>query len=316
MTGPGDDGSGTSGAGPTIAQLRRQMAARLAAGNVDNPELDARLLLAYVLRCAPGDLLDHGASPALPEVRASAETLLSRRLSGEPVARILGRKEFWSLSFRLSPETLVPRPDTETVVEAALSLFPDPAAPLSILDLGTGTGAILAALLTERPAARGIAVDRSENAARTARDNLEANHLSGRAAVIVADWGTALAGGFDLVVSNPPYIAEGEMAGLAIDVRRHDPRPALVAGADGLAAYRAIAADLPRLLKPGGIAILELGAGQEPAVAALVQATGLRVLGPARADLAGIPRALCARRPDATRGPADEKTLGTFEGNG
>ncbi|MFG1201855.1 peptide chain release factor N(5)-glutamine methyltransferase [Xanthobacter aminoxidans] len=312
MPGPGD----TPAADLTIAQLRRLMTARLAAGGVETPELDARLLLAHALGCPPGELLSHGAAPAAPDMLAATEALLARRLAGEPVARIFGHKEFWSLTFRLSPDTLVPRPDTETLVEAALSLFPDRAAPLRILDLGTGTGAILAALLSEWPAATGIAVDRSGNAARTARDNLEANGLEDRASVLVGDWGTALAGGFDLVVSNPPYIAEDEMAGLAVDVRLHDPRLALVAGADGLAAYRIIAADLPRLLKPGGVAVLELGAGQEPAVATLVQAAGLGLLGPAHADLGGIPRALCARWPGAAHPPADEKRLGTFEGNG
>lgn len=312
MTGHGD----ASAAGPTIAQLRRQMAARLAAGGVDTPELDARLLLAHILGCDAGALLARGLDPASAENRSAAEANLARRLAGEPVARIIGHKEFWSLDFRLSPDTLVPRPDTETVVEAALSLFPDRAAPLRILDLGTGTGAILAALLVERPAATGVAVDRSEDAARTARHNFEANGLSARTSLIVGDWGSALAGGFDLVVSNPPYIGEGEMADLAVDVRVHDPRLALVAGDDGLAAYRAIAADLPRLLKPRGTAVLELGLGQEPAVAALVEAAGLSVLGPARADLAGIPRALCARLAGAARGTDDEKTLGTLERNG
>lgn len=312
MPGPGN----TPAADLTIAQLRRQMTARLAAGGVETPELDARLLLAHALGCPPGELLERGTASAAPELSAAAEALLARRLAGEPVARIFGQKEFWSLTFHLSSDTLVPRPDTETLVEAALSLFPDRAAPLRILDLGTGTGAILAALLSERPAATGIAVDRSENAARTARDNLEANGLADRASVLVGDWGTALVGGFDLVVSNPPYITEDEMAGLAVDVRLHDPRLALVAGADGLAAYRIIAADLPRLLKPGGVAVLELGAGQEPAVSALVQAAGLWILGQARADLSGIPRALCARLPGVAHPPADEKRLGTFERNG
>lgn len=311
MDGPGDKPE----AEPTIAQLRRQMTARLAAGGVETPELDARLLLAHALGFAPVDFLSRGETSVPSTLHSAADTLLARRLAGEPVARILGHKEFWSLTFQLSAETLVPRPDTETVVEAVLSLIPDRAAPLRILDLGTGTGAILAAILTERPAATGIAVDYSESAARTARLNFEANGLSGRVAALVADWGTAVAGGFDLVVSNPPYIAEGEMAGLAVDVRLHDPRRALVAGADGLTAYRAIAADLPRLLKPGGVAVLELGAGQEPAVADLVQQAGLNVLGPARADLAGIPRALCARWRGATQNPADEKRLGTSEGN-
>lgn len=273
------------------------MAAALAAAGMESPDLDARLLLAHALGCAPGDLLARADDPVPRDAAARADGMLARRLGGEPVARILGTREFWSLELRLSPETLVPRPDTETVVEAALALVGDRSAPLRILDLGTGTGAILAALLVELPRAEGIGVDRSEGAARTARDNLHAHGLAGRGHVTVGDWGEALRGGFDLVVSNPPYIRQVDMAGLAPEVRLHDPPLALVAGADGLSAYRAIAADLMRLLVAGGSAVLELGAGQEPQVAALVQEAGLVVPGPARADLSGVARALIALRP-------------------
>lgn len=281
----------------TIGALRRQMAQALAAAGVETPDLDARLLLAEALRLPPSDLTLRADAVVPPPAEAEARAFLARRRGGEPVARIRGRKEFWSLDFRLSPETLVPRADTETVVEAALDLCPDPAAALRVLDLGTGTGAILAAVLAERPNAFGVGVDRSEAAACTARDNLARNGLGDRAQVVVGDWGAALAGGFDLVVSNPPYITAAAMAGLPAEVRRHDPELALVAGEDGLCAYRAIAADLPRLLRPGGAGVLELGAGQEPEVAALLTAAGLRVADPARRDLAGIPRALAARRP-------------------
>lgn len=281
----------------TIDALRRQMAAALASAGVETPHLDARLLVAHALGCAPAELLARGDTIPPPAAEAAAHALLARRLAGEPVARILGEREFWSLPFRLSPETLVPRPDTETLVEAALAHCPDRAAPLRILDLGTGTGALLAALLVELPHASGIGVDRSEGAARTARDNLARNGLGGRGRIVVGDWGAALTGGFDLVVSNPPYIRTGDMAGLDREVRLHDPALALVAGADGLDAYRAITADLPRLLAPGGLAVLELGAGQEPQVTSLVEAAGLTVPGPARPDLSDVPRALCALRP-------------------
>ena len=281
---------------PTIGALRRQLAATLVAAGVETPDLDARLLLAQALGCAPGDLTLRADAPVPPEAEAAARAFAERRAGGEPVARIRGRREFWSLDLHLSPDTLVPRPDTETLVEAALAEVDDRRRPLTILDLGTGTGAILAALLVELPNATGIAVDRAEGAALTARDNLARNGLAARAQVVIGDWGTALAGGFDLVVSNPPYITSSAMLELPDEVRLHDPRLALEAGTDGLLAYRAIAADLPRLLSAGGSAVLELGAGQEPAVAELVAAAGLEVAGPARRDLSGIPRALVARR--------------------
>lgn len=279
----------------TVSAFCRQMAAELSVSGVDAPELEARILLARALRCERSELLSRSDDPVPQAAAREAQGLLLRRISGEPVARILGHREFWSLDFRLSPDTLVPRPDTETVVEEALFLFPDRTAPLRILDLGTGSGAILAALLVERPAARGVGVDRAEGAARTARDNLAHAQVADRAAVLVGDWGACLGGTFDLVVSNPPYIARRAMAGLPREVRLHDPALALDGGDDGLSAYRAIAAELPRLLAPGGAAVFELGAGQEEDVARLARAAGLQVPGPARRDLAGIPRALAVR---------------------
>lgn len=282
--------------GMQVGALRRELAAALAAAEFETPELDARLLVACALGCAPAELLVRGADALSPAAEATARSFLARRLRGEPVARILGRKEFWSLDFHLSPDTLVPRADTETVVEEALARCPDRDAPLRILDLGTGTGAILAALLVERPRATGIGVDRAEGAARTARDNLARAGVAARAAVLVGDWGAALAERFDLVVSNPPYIPAADMAGLDREVRLHDPAAALVGGADGLCAYRAIAAGLPQLLAPAGICVLELGVGQEPPVVEIVVDAGLRPLGPARRDLGGVPRALAVAR--------------------
>lgn len=287
---PGDPTSDTVGA------LRRALARLLAEAGIDAADLEARLILAHALSCDPARLLARADEPVDAGVRIAAEGLLARRLAGEPVARLLGRREFWSLDLHLSPETLVPRPDTETVVEAALAALPDAKAPLRVLDLGIGSGAILAALLVERPAAFGIGVDLSEGAARAARDNLARAGLGARSAVVVGRWAEALAGPFDLVVSNPPYIPTRDIAGLEREVRLHDPGLALDGGADGLDAYRAIACELPRLLRRDGIAVLELGIGQEAAVAELLRGAGLEVPQPARADLSGIARALVARK--------------------
>ncbi len=270
------------------------MATRLRAAGLPSPDLDARLLAANALGIDPSGLLQDG--PVPPDAAARAEALLARRLAGEPVARILGEKEFWSLPFRLSAETLVPRPDTETLVEEVLALVPDRTAPLRLLDLGTGSGAILAALLTEYPAAFGVGLDRSAGAAATARDNLARLGLAARSRVLVGDWAEAVRGPFDLVVSNPPYIPSGHIGGLEVDVCAHDPRAALDGGADGLTAYAAIARALPDLLAPCGVCVLELGIGQEEAVSGLLRGAGL-VPAPARRDLGGIARALSARRP-------------------
>lgn len=280
----------------TLGGLRRQLATRFSAAGIDSPDLDAALLIAHALGLTTADVRLRGADPVAPEALPRIEAYAAQRLAGVPVARLVGEKEFWSLSFALSPETLVPRPDTETVVEAALATIADRAAPLRILDLGTGSGAILAALLVELPSAAGIGVDQSEGAVRTARDNLARAGLQGRGTVIVGDWASALGGGFDLVVSNPPYIPSIDIVGLAIEVRENDPLAALDGGADGLSSYRIIVAEAPRLLKAGGHLVLELGIGQEAEVAALAGAAGLAITGPARRDLGGIPRALVARR--------------------
>lgn len=277
------------------ADLAREIAASFAAVGLETPEREARALLRVGLGLSDVDLLAR-ADAAVPEAEAHRlRALAARRAAGEPLARLVGRREFWSLDFALAPETLVPRPETETLVEAALAVFPDHAAPLAILDLGTGSGALLAALLSEYPAAFGIGVDLSPGAARQARANLESLGLGARAAILVGAWADALAGRFDLVVSNPPYIPTMDIAVLDREVREHDPLLALDGGPKGLDAYRAIARALPGLLRPGGRAVLELGIGQEGDVAALLTAAGLAPDGPARRDLAGIARAIVTR---------------------
>jgi release factor glutamine methyltransferase len=222
--------------------------------------------------------------------------LVTRRLEREPVARILGVKEFWGLPLRLNDATLVPRPETETIVEAALATV-DSAGPrtraLRIADLGTGSGALLIALLTELPNATGIGTDMSRDALAAAQDNASRLGVAARTEFAICDFGAALPGRFDLVVSNPPYIASADIDTLSPEVRR-DPRSALDGGADGLDCYRTIAEQAARLLKPDGDLVVELGIGQESAVAMLFHAVGL-IPSPARPDLLGIPRALRAR---------------------
>jgi release factor glutamine methyltransferase len=277
----------------TYSGMHREAVRMLRKANIESAEADARILLRYVTKLDAAALIVRGGEIARHDEPVAYWALIERRLSGEPVARILGEKEFWSLRFALGADTLVPRPETETVVEAALAAIPEKNRVLRVLDLGTGTGAILAALLSEFPHAHGIAVDRSEAALRIARKNLCNLSLDGRVSYLCGDWASALAGTFDLIVSNPPYIATREMALLSPEVREHDPRLALEAGSDGLDAYRAILPQLCERLAVDGVAVLELGQGQEAGVAALAGATAvLRVPGPAHPDLAGIPRAL------------------------
>jgi release factor glutamine methyltransferase len=286
--------------GVTVARARRALADRFRSSGLDSPELDARLLAGLVLGLDQTGLATHG-DRTLSDAEARAlAALAARRLGGEPVARIAGFKEFWGLRLRITQATLVPRPDTETLVETALAaLDHDRARALRIADLGSGSGALLLALLTELPNARGIGTDISFEALTVARENATRHGLIARADFAACDFGAALAAGFDLVVSNPPYVASGDIDALPPEVR-NDPRRALDGGSDGLDCYRAIARQAPALLAPNGHLVVELGRGQEGAVAELFHQSGLAP-SPARTDLAGIPRALHAR--PATKRP-------------
>ena len=267
----------------------------LRAAAIEAPRQEARLLLAHSLACREEDLLRDPRAPVAPEAAARFAALLRGRLDHAPIAYLLGEAEFWSLPFRVSPAPLIPRPDTESLVEAALEACPDRTRPLRLLDLGTGTGCLLLATLTEYPVATGLGIDRIPAAAALARENARRLGLAGRARFLAADWAAPLAARFDLVLSNPPYIESAAIPGLMPDVARHEPASALDGGADGLAAYRHLAAILPGLLLPGGRAILELGQGQRPAVEALARAAGLAPIA-CRPDLAGIDRALVLAR--------------------
>jgi release factor glutamine methyltransferase len=277
----------------TVARARLALAEEFRAAGIDAPELDARLLVGHALSLNHAGLVSAAARLLDAEQTDAIGTLARRRLRHEPVARIIGSKEFWSLKLAVGSSTLVPRPETETVVELALDAIASGGprtAPLRIADLGTGCGALILALLTELPNAFGIGTDTSRNALLVARANAQRLGL-GRAAFVACDMAAALGGPFDVIVSNPPYIASGAIAALGPEVRDFDPRAALDGGLDGLDCYRAITATAPALLKPGGSLVVELGADQAPAVAALFLATGL-VPSPPRPDLHGVPRAL------------------------
>jgi release factor glutamine methyltransferase len=239
----------------------------------------------------------------------AAAALVRRRALREPMAHILGRREFWSLDLAVSPATLIPRPETETLIEAAIASRPDRGSVRRVLDLGTGTGCLLLAALTEFPDATGIGIDRSAEAAALARGNARALGLSDRAAFACGDWAAAIGGRFDLVLCNPPYVAREEMAALAPEIRLYEPRTALEAGQDGLDAYRLIIADLPRLISDEGMAVIELGAEQANAVAAIAQREKFVIA--LRSDLAGIPRAVLlspgcrCKKPFGTGGKGD-----------
>ena len=279
----------------TLAEALRAAAARLTAAGVPEARLDSRVLAGEVFGLSRESLLARDDQTARPEDLARLDDLVARRIAGEPTARLLGRQEFWSLEFALGPETLIPRADSETIVEAALAGITDRAAPLRLIDFGTGSGCLLLALLCELPNATGLGIDASTETLAVAAGNAERLGLAARADFRLGDWGQGLSGPFDLIVSNPPYIRDGEIAGLAPEVARFEPRRALAGGADGLDCYRALAPDLARLLAPGGLAVLEIGQGQADGVEAILAAAGLKPAG-RRPDLAGIDRAISVTR--------------------
>lgn len=265
----------------------------LKTAGVDSPVMDARLLVEAAAGVARLDIVTDPQRPVSDDAMARLAALTARRVAREPLAYILGRKAFWSLNLAVTPAVLTPRPETEAVVEAGLAAL-GADAPVRVLDLGVGSGAILFAILAERPMAQGIGVDVSDAALAVARANAASLGLGARAQLLSGDWGEGLSGSFDLIVSNPPYIASAEIDGLEPEVR-HEPRGALDGGADGLDAYRRIAPDLARLLAPGGRFALEIGQGQGPDVMALLRAAGLEPDG-LRPDLAGIGRVVTGGR--------------------
>jgi len=272
------------------AETLRAAVARLAAEGVPDAARDARLLIAEAMGIGVDRLTLHLSDPREDEAAARLERMIERRAAREPVSHILERRMFWGRGFRVTRDVLDPRPETETLVAEAL------AAPFSrVLDLGTGSGAILLSLLADRAGATGLGADLSPAALAVASGNAQALGLQSRADFVLSDWFSGIAGTFDLIASNPPYIAEAEMEGLSPEVRDHEPHMALTPGGDGLGAYRAIAAGVVKHLVPGGRVLVEIGPTQGAAVCALFGAAGLqdlRIL----VDLDGRDRVVAAKR--------------------
>ncbi len=281
-----------SGADTLIAEAT----ARLTAAGIADARQDAVLLFCHTAGLGREDLLRDPAQAASADIERRFADAVARRASREPMSHITGEREFWSLPFFVDRRVLDPRPDSETLVEAVLADFSDRQAPLRLLDLGTGTGCLLCALLTEFPAATGVGVDVSDAALRVARANAGRHGLAARARLQFGNWARDLAGPFDVIVANPPYIVRDDMASLKPEVRCHEPVMALDGGTDGLDAYRAICPDLPRLLAHGGGSYLEVGMGQAGMICDLMREAGMTEIG-VRRDLAGIDRVVTARGP-------------------
>jgi release factor glutamine methyltransferase len=272
--------------------LLRQAADRLLKAGIESPRLEARLLLDRALRTRDTAFSRQTISES---ACARFESLLKRRLAREPLAYITGVKEFWSLEFDIGPGVLVPRPETELMLEEAGKIFTKRDAALTALDLGTGSGAILIAFLKDYPRATGLGIDLSEDALNWARRNAEKLSVAPRLRLQLGNWMEGLDETFDLIFANPPYVDDSDMAVLAPEVGQHEPHVALKGGPDGLAAYRSLAPQIAHGLRPGGRALIELGVGQSEPASAILAAAGLEVERVVP-DLAGIPRCLVAHR--------------------
>ena len=275
----------------TLAAALRRASKDLALAGIPEAATDARALASAAANLSREEMLREPEAPLPPAALRRFREAVARRARREPVARILGEREFRSLPFRIGPATLDPRPDSEAVVEAALERIVDPVRPLRVLDLGTGSGCLLLSLLHALPGACGIGTDIDREACRVAAINAEAIGVSSRALFVAGDWTRHIASRFDVVVSNPPYVPSDEIENLALEVRDHDPRVAIDGGADGLEAYRAIAPEVGRQLSADGFCVMEIGPAQAAAVTAIFADAGLEAR-KMRRDLAGRPRAL------------------------
>jgi release factor glutamine methyltransferase len=278
-----------------IAALLAGASARLAAAGIDGSMREARLLLQAAADIPIATQVAFPEREVEPAAVERLRDLLERRASREPMAHILGRREFWSLTFRVTADTLDPRPDSETLVEAVLGQTPDRSAPLRLLDFGTGTGCLLLALLHELPHATGLGIDISRAALQVAEENAAALGLGARASFRHGDWDEGIEPAFDIIIANPPYISSGDMAALQPEVALHEPHLALDGGPDGLACYRRLGPAAARLLSAGGLAALEIGEGQGESVVAIGQAAGLQHAVTAT-DLSAVPRCVLFRK--------------------
>lgn len=261
---------------PTLLTAWKAAQARLKDARIDSPSIDARVLLEAATGASRTDILTDPYRALTADQAAVLNAYVERRLRREPVSRILGKTGFWKIMLNVTPDVLSPRADTESILDVVLLAFP-PHKAFEMIDLGTGSGAILLAVLAERAGARGVGTDVSSEALAVAKENAANLDLNDRAAFLRTEWATGLAdGGFDLVVSNPPYIPSGDIAGLDPEVREHDPRLALDGGPDGLQAYRDLAPEIARILKPEGIFAVEIGWDQGPQVKALFEQAGFK----------------------------------------
>jgi len=303
-----------------FTDLVRYLAERFRQAGIESASLDARLLSAYAAGFSPEEAVTKRDAALAPAVLDRAVDVAQRRLSGEPVSRIVGAREFWGMPFGLSAHTLDPRPDTEVLVDVALAWVRDQGlanAPLRILDLGTGSGCILAALLSELPNATGVGVDRSEDALRTARKNFARLGLLSRANFLCGDWGNSLADAtFDIIACNPPYIETADIGGLSAEVRDFDPPLALDGGKDGLKAYRDIVPQASRLLRVPALLIFETGHRQARAVRQMVAELDCGFQTEIFADLAGIERAVAGVRQSVDDVERVKKKVGNPVGSG
>jgi release factor glutamine methyltransferase len=282
----------------TIGEALADAVEQLEEAGVDSAHLDARLLLARVLGVSRAYLTMHADAYLSDAELMGFESLLERRIAREPMAQILGEREFWSLSFRVTSDTLDPRPDSESIIEAVLRYVPNKQSRLLMADFGVGSGCLLLSLLSEYPQAHGLGVDMSEGALDVAEKNAHSLGLSTRATFHKTSWGEGVIGRYDVIVSNPPYIREADMETLEPEVTEYEPHSALVGGKDGLDAYRALLPDVKRLLAPRGVAVLEFGQGQAADVTALAEANGLRLIETCK-DLAGIERCVVLAHAEA-----------------
>lgn len=282
----------------TIAEALADAVRQLEEAGVESAHLDARLLLARVLNVGREYLVMHHDTSLSDAELIAFDALVDRRASREPMAQILGEREFWSLNFLVTADTLTPRPDSETIIATVLDYVPNPNARMMIADFGTGTGCLLLSLLTEFPNAHGLGVDISPAALAIAGKNAALHGLMDRAHFHHTSWGENVHGRYDIIVSNPPYIRESDMDELAPEVVEYEPHSALVAGKDGLDAYRALMPHVKRLLAEKGVAALECGMGQSADVAAIAKAYGLRHLETC-CDFAGIDRCVVLAHEEA-----------------
>jgi release factor glutamine methyltransferase len=275
----------------TIRETWIAGAERLAAAGIESARLDARVLLAHTMNLAPGETVS-SREPSAEEL-ARYEELLARRAAREPVAYIVGEREFWSLSFEVGPGVLIPRPESETLIEQAIKAFPDKSAALDVLDLGTGSGCLLISFLASSPNARGLGVDRSPDALHWARRNAALHGIETRCAMLQSDWANGIDGRYDVVFCNPPYLSSAEMRAIAPELARFEPRGALDGGNDGLGSYRSLGPVVAKILKPGGRAFFEIGCNQGESAVTVLKQECLSILAVVN-DLAGHPRCIVA----------------------